>query len=109
MIRVKGVRQSGKTTYLLKIAQKEGWTVVVPNHHAVRCVREMADNLGINDVRIISADEFFSEKEGTTLKPGSKYLIDELDWFLGCLGVQGYSNTIDCITISRNDEEETII
>lgn len=88
MIRVIGTRGSGKTTELLKIAQRDGYTIVESNARMADYVRRMAKENGYN-VNIISSHELMTNYR---MAMDRKYLVDELDRFLISLGIEGYSN-----------------
>ena len=92
MIKVTGVRGSSKTSKLIKLAARENMVLVEPNKTMADYAEQLAKDMGITDVEIITAQGFAycanKEKE-------AKYLIDELDLCLNLLKVYGYSNTIE--------------
>ena len=88
MIRIIGGRGSGKTTKLLKIAERDGFVIVEPNARMTDYVRHMAIENGYN-VNVISAHELLYRQHRVI---GEKYLVDELESFLISLGVVGYSD-----------------
>ncbi|MBO7710607.1 MAG: hypothetical protein J6S83_09070 [Lachnospiraceae bacterium] len=88
MERIIGERGSGKTTKLLKLAQENGYVIVVPTITMADYVSDMAKKLGYN-VKVISAYEFFWHRPWHR---DDHYVIDELDLFLQAIGVKGYSN-----------------
>lgn len=89
MLKILGSRGAGKTTGLLLLAHKYGYTFVSPGESMADCARERAKELGI-EVKIISFDEFLSrQRKGAGTE---KYLIDELDLILRYFNVAGYSN-----------------
>ena len=86
MNKIIGGRCEGKTTRLLKIAEKTGATVV-----GIRkdYVKDLAKKHNIQGVNIIDYGEFMS---GTYIKcRTANYLIDEIDAFLSYIGVNGYT------------------
>lgn len=88
MIKIIGTRGSGKTTKLMEIASKEGYTLVEPTAFMADYVRMRAKEKGY-DIKVISSNMFLWEKPGHREE---KYLVDELDMFLVQLGIKGYSN-----------------
>ena len=90
MIRIIGGRGSGKTTKLLKIAEKDGFVIVEPNAKMADYVRHMATEKGYCKANVISAHELLYHNHGTMHE---KYLVDELERFLMALGIEGYSES----------------
>ena len=88
MIKIIGTRGSGKTTKLMEIASKEGYTLVEPSSFMADYVRMRAKETG-HDIKVISSHQFLWEHPGHREE---KYLVDELDMFLIQLGIKGYSN-----------------
>lgn len=88
MIRVVGTRGSGKTTRLMEIASKEGYTLVEPSAFMADYVRMRAKETGY-DIKVISLHQFLWEKPGHREE---KYLVDELEMFMASLGIVGYSD-----------------
>ncbi len=89
MIRIIKPRGAGKTTSLLKLAKKHGYILVEPTKNHADCIRKMAEQLGFQEVIIVSFYDFLRD----SLWRRSEYLIDELDLCLKLAGVFGYSNT----------------
>lgn len=92
MIKCIGPRYSGKTTSLLKLAAEKGYILVEPNYYMAEYVRNMAKELKLKGVQIISAHEMLYH---LPVHLSQKYLIDELEMFLHKLGVAGYSDLAD--------------
>ena len=93
MIRIEGGRGVGKTTKLLFIAADKKHTIIVPTVRHKQNVENMAVKfLGRdNDIKIITAYEFFSpyfrpEKD-------EKFLIDDLEYVLADRHIVVYSMT----------------
>lgn len=89
MIRIIKPRGAGKTTSLLKLAKDHGYIFVATTDLQAKYIKKMADDMGCQEVPIISFCEFMGQKE----RNKNKYLIDELDLCLKSAGVCGYSNT----------------
>ena len=89
MERIFGSRRSGKTTKLIELAAKKGYILVEPNMRMANFAKSLAKEKGYN-IEIITPYQLFELSKGTT----KKYLVDELDIFLGVLGIVGYSNSI---------------
>lgn len=101
MYKVLSGRGSGKTTKLLKYAQKHNLVLVVPTYGSKKYAKELAAHLGCDGVMVVSFDEMLRHKD---VCPEHHFVIDELDWCLKANGIVGYSNTVECDV--ENAEEE---
>ena len=94
MIRIVDRRGSGKTTKLIELAVKDNAVIVVPALRCIENIRYLAEKLGYKDkVKCITFLQFMQNQTARIIPP-EKYYIDELDWCLSILGVDGYSNSI---------------
>ena len=94
MLEIAGKRGSGKTTALLCLAAQTGAVVVEPTYSSAEIIRMKAKELGLKDVTVISATQFFRETANGINRADSQYLIDELDTILDMVNVKAYSKTV---------------
>ena len=93
---IEGIRGSGKTTQLLKLADETGAVVVEPTACVANYARLLAHDMGLKNVSVTYLTDFVRM---LWIHPETRYFIDELDDCLKIMGVDGYSNTVTSIVI----------
>ena len=97
---IEGIRGSGKTTQLLKLADETGAVVVEPTARAANHARLLAHDMGLKNVSVTYLTDFVRMLLiHPWIHPETRYFIDELDDCLKIMGVDGYSNTVTSTVI----------
>lgn len=81
-------RQTGKTTYLIRISAKTGAVIVAPTYQMAKYIDQMARELGLDIPRPISVLEWAQMVAGKQVHPEQRYLVDELQMVLNQMHVE---------------------
>ena len=101
---IAGGRRSGRTTQIIKMAEKEHAYILVCDHARASCLFSLAQKLGYNILFPITFHEFWGTKNTGFV---SKLLIDDADdllehmarmqgWNLKAVSIQKNANFIEC-------------
>lgn len=95
-----GGRRSGKTTVLIKLAERDNAYILVSDHNRAQNVADMARKMGCHILFPITFHEFWGTKNRGYVK---KLLIDDADHLLEHMAImQGW--TLEGATISKHDD-----
>jgi len=101
---VTGKIGSGKTVELVRYAYKHNCTIICQFEESIKCMQDLSQRLYGRDVKAISYSKFFHNRYFCGRKDNTKYVIDNIEFFLMRLMTErGSTSSIEGFTCDGED------